>query len=234
VTSDPFRDTGPALVISPHLDDAVFSCGQLIKSRPGSTILTVLAGFPPGAHAGWSGRTTGLPFAKDANDKRRDEDQRAAHLLGARTTWMDLLAQEYGLSADPTERLQGIQEAVATAVAAAKARTIFFPLGVTHLDHIAVSDAVLVAVLGLDVESYIYMDMPYGQARPRRVRRRLRHIRRQCDLEPLAPFLGDLETKAEAVKSYSSQFEELQQGFGRYFTRVFSEPEKYWRIRPFA
>jgi LmbE family N-acetylglucosaminyl deacetylase len=224
-------DTGPVLVISPHLDDAVLSCGQLIQSRHGTTITTILAGFPPGAHAGWSGKTTGLSVAKDANLMRREEDQCASRALGARTAWVDIPAQEYGPAASPTERLLRIQEAIVTAIAATTVRSVFIPLGVTHPDHIIVSDAALHAVGVANLEAYVYMDMPYGQARPGQVRRRLRHIGRKFEVDPLAPFVGDLQTKAEAVNAYSSQVKALQQGFGRSFNQVFIDPEKYWRVR---
>ncbi|HEV3311185.1 MAG TPA: PIG-L family deacetylase [Chloroflexota bacterium] len=225
-------DTGPVLVISPHLDDAVLSCGQLIKSRHGTTIITILAGFPPGEHAGWSGRTTGLSVAKDANSQRRDEDERASRALGARTVWVDLAAQEYGSVASPSEKLLGIQEAIATAVATTEVRSVFAPLGITNPDHILVSDAALLALRAANVESYLYMDMPYGQAGRGEVRRRVRHIGRTFDIDPLIPFRGDLQTKADAVNAYSSQLAELRKGFGRHFKRVFTDPEKYWRVRP--
>lgn len=225
--------TGPALVISPHLDDAVLSCAQLIRTRPGTTIMTILAGFPPGVHTGWSARTTGLPVAKDANLKRRSEDQSAARALGARTAWVDIPAQEYG-PAFPTDRLLRISQSIVAAVTTGEFPSVFIPLGVTHPDHIIVSDAALRAVLDSKSESYVYMDMPYGQASPRRVRRRLRRIGREFEIEPLAPFAVDPETKAEAVNAYSSQVEELRRGFGRHFSRVFSDPERYWRIRPSA
>ena len=222
------------LVISPHLDDAVLSCGQLIQSRRGSTIMTILAGFPQGMHTGWSGQTTGLPVARDANLKRREEDQRASGSLGAQTIWIDIPAQEYGPAASPTERLRNIQEAVATAVATSEAHAVFIPLGVTHPDHIVVSDAALLAIFASNLESYIYMEMPYGQARPGEVRRRLRHVGRKFKIDPLAPFTGDLQTKTEAVNAYFSQVEALRQGFGRRFNRIFTDSEKYWRVRPKA
>jgi len=34
------------LVVSPHLDDAVLSCGRLLAGRPGSVVATVFAGVP--------------------------------------------------------------------------------------------------------------------------------------------------------------------------------------------
>jgi LmbE family N-acetylglucosaminyl deacetylase len=221
-------DLTPALVISPHLDDAVLSCAQLIASRRDTMIVTILAGFPSGTHTGWSGRTTGLPIAKDANHQRREEDERASLVLGARTVWTDLLAGEYEFSTARSERSQAIEQAVAAAVEISAARSVFLPLGVTHPDHVAVSDAALLAVGESGVASFIYMDMPYGQARPDRVWRRLRRIRQQFTVRPVAPFSGDLAAKTEAVSAYSSQIGELRQGFGRHFNRVLTDPERYW------
>ena len=37
------------VVISPHLDDAVFGCGRLLASRPGSIVVTLFAGVPDDA-----------------------------------------------------------------------------------------------------------------------------------------------------------------------------------------
>ena len=34
------------MVLSPHCDDAVFGCGELLADRPGSTVITVFAGRP--------------------------------------------------------------------------------------------------------------------------------------------------------------------------------------------
>ncbi len=226
------RGTGPVLIISPHLDDAVLSCGQLIMSRLGTTIMTILAGYPLGKHSGWSGRTTGLSVAKDANLRRRQEDECASSALNAQTIWIDIPAQEYGPAASESERLRGIQEVLVTAVTTTKACAVFVPLGLIHPDHVIVSDAALLAIVTSNLDSYVYMEMPYGQASSRQVKRRLRVIGREFEIEPLAPFTGDLHKKAEAVIAYSSQVKALQQEFGRRFNRVFTDPEMYWRVRP--
>ncbi len=34
------------VVVSPHLDDAVLGCGQLLAAWPGATVVTVFAGKP--------------------------------------------------------------------------------------------------------------------------------------------------------------------------------------------
>src|ERR1700732_2299673 len=44
----------PLTVISPHLDDAVLSCAQVLLAHPGSTVVTVFAGRPPdGRWSSW-------------------------------------------------------------------------------------------------------------------------------------------------------------------------------------
>jgi LmbE family N-acetylglucosaminyl deacetylase len=145
---------------------------------------------------------------------------------------MDILAQEYGPDASPSRRLLTIQEAIDSAVAATEVRSVFVPLGVTHPDHVTVSDVALQAVVTSNRESFVYMDMPYGQARPGEVRRRLRRIARKFQIDSLVPFLGDLQSKSEAVNAYSSQMEALRHGFGKNFDRIFVDPERYWRVRP--
>ncbi|PJF42715.1 MAG: hypothetical protein CUN50_02975 [Candidatus Thermofonsia Clade 1 bacterium] len=81
------------IYLSPHCDDAVFSCGgqiaQLRRSSAAVTIYTVMAGDPPAGftptaftdelHARWQG---GLS-AEQALATRRAEDQAAAQRLGA-------------------------------------------------------------------------------------------------------------------------------------------------------
>src|SRR5678816_3320336 len=80
-----------ALYLSPHLDDAVLSCGGQIFQRTaaGQTVLivTIMAGDPPhptvsdyaqSLHDRWA-------LATDAAAARRAEDLAAAHLLGADT-----------------------------------------------------------------------------------------------------------------------------------------------------
>ncbi len=223
----------PLLVISPHLDDAVLSCAQLINSHPGSTILTVLAGYVSGLHSGWSAQTTGLPIARDANLIRRQEDLAASTLLGAQSVWEDVLAQEYGPGDEPHTRILAIREAITAAVeATTPPETIVIPLGLTHPDHILVSDVALQAVLASRRTAYVYMEMPYGQARPFHARRRLRHVGRRFVVGPRVSFVGDAQKKAESVAAYLSQIGALRDGFGNRFTKVFTDPERYWHIRP--
>ena len=43
-------DGAPALFLSPHLDDAVLSCGTLLLHAPRATVATVFTEATPGPH----------------------------------------------------------------------------------------------------------------------------------------------------------------------------------------
>src|SRR2546423_11731536 len=83
---------GRVVVLSPHLDDAVFSVGAALAhaARHGADVLviTVLAGDPESSvPAGrWDG-AAGYRTEGEAAAKRREEDARACARIGARTAW---------------------------------------------------------------------------------------------------------------------------------------------------
>jgi LmbE family N-acetylglucosaminyl deacetylase len=86
-----------ALYLSPHLDDAVLSCGgqiyELTQSGGSALIVTIMAGDAPaeglsefalGLHRRWQ-------LAADASAKRREEDRAACRVVGADYQHLDLL-----------------------------------------------------------------------------------------------------------------------------------------------
>ncbi|MCQ9617207.1 PIG-L family deacetylase [Paenalcaligenes niemegkensis] len=76
-----------ALVVSPHYDDAVFSCGSLLSILPSCTVMTVY---------------TGLPQDKDV---LTDWDQRCGFSSAGEAMQARLIENEHALSA---LRLNGI------------------------------------------------------------------------------------------------------------------------------
>src|SRR4051794_5566646 len=94
----------PLAVVSPHLDDAVFSCAGLIAAHPGTTVVTVFGGVPADAAqrvTDWD-RDCGFANAAEAMAARRREDVEALALLGARPQVLDFCDSQYG--ATPTCR----------------------------------------------------------------------------------------------------------------------------------
>src|SRR5689334_10074107 len=89
----------PVVVISPHLDDAVFGCGQLLALHPGSVVSTALAGRPPSyaTVTGWDA-AAGFRPGDDVIAARRAEDRAALQILDARPVWLDFTDDQYGRS----------------------------------------------------------------------------------------------------------------------------------------
>lgn len=85
-----------ALVLSPHLDDAAFSCGGVMALLADAGWRVVMATaftrtvLPPTGFALACQLDKGLPAELDYMALRRDEDRAAAQILGAEPRWLDL------------------------------------------------------------------------------------------------------------------------------------------------
>ncbi len=85
-----------ALLLSPHLDDAAFSCGGIAaRLAAGGWRVVIATAFTRSVHpaAGFAlacQRDKGLDDAVDYMALRRSEDGAACRLLGAEPVWMDL------------------------------------------------------------------------------------------------------------------------------------------------
>src|SRR6476620_7604766 len=84
---------GRVVVVSVHLDDAVFSVGAALAraARRGAdvTVLTVLANDPADESPAreWDAQA-GFATAAEAARARREEDSRACELVGATPVWL--------------------------------------------------------------------------------------------------------------------------------------------------
>jgi LmbE family N-acetylglucosaminyl deacetylase len=122
------------VVVSPHLDDGIFSLGAAIAHATGRgarvTVLTVLAGDPDSDRpAGeWDARA-GCATAGQATRARRAEDRRACGLVGARPIWLPYSDHQYERGADDST----IRDDVVAAVGDAQLLLPGFPL--MHEDH---------------------------------------------------------------------------------------------------
>jgi len=87
--------------LSPHLDDAVLSCGASIAQQAANgesvEVLTIFAGRPPlrplSSYAAEMQEKWGNP--PDPMGRRREEDEAACHMLGATTIHLDYLDAIY-------------------------------------------------------------------------------------------------------------------------------------------
>jgi len=215
------------VVLSPHLDDAVFGCGQLIAAHAGATVVTVLAGRPPrhAPLAPWDA-DAGFTEGDDVIAIRSDEDRRALHVLGARPRWLEFCDSQYGV----TPPAGHVTDALDAAIGAAAATAVVVPLGLFHSDHRLVHDAALAVLARRRRLSWLaYEDAMYRRI-PGLVADRLARLR-AAGITPawVGGETGHGRLKRRAVAEYRSQLRALTTP-GRPGYDDALAPEGYWRL----
>lgn len=205
------------VVLSTHLDDAVLSVFSLL--RPGTTVVTVLAGFPPpGTLADWD-RITGAVDSHQRVADRRAEDLAAIAPTGAQVVHLDLADEQYaaaGLLPEPTPA--ALSDALRPLVAAGD---LLAPAGIGNRDHQRVRDA----ALAVRPDSVLYADLPYalrdGWELPLELPSREPH---DVMLEAVT-----LAAKLAAFRRYETQVSQLVADFGDFVTEDGLGRERTWR-----
>lgn len=219
---------GNLLFLSPHCDDAVFSCGDLLAVCAGSIVATVCAGpAPAGAPMTEWDLAGGFRPGEDVTGLRRAEDLAALSILGCVPLWLDFRDRQY----EPSHSLEDLRAAVVSLVTTLRPSAIFIPLGLFHSDHLSVHEAARRAAHShRDRPWYLYEDAIYRRL-PGLVGDRIDRIRKEgYDLESVAfPGRYPSERKMQAVQRYGSQIRALSAG-GRPGHLDVLGPERYWRL----
>jgi LmbE family N-acetylglucosaminyl deacetylase len=232
--------TAPILIVSPHLDDAAFSCADLMARHPGTLVCTLFTAVP--AHGRvrtqWDARC-GFADAWQAMRCRTAEDERALRLLRATPIRMGFLDRQYGDSAHP----DAIAAALADLIAAQHCAAVLIPLGLCHPDHDLVHRACMQVL-----KSYARSRTPrnarlswlaYEEAPYRRIaglvqKRLVKLAREEVSATPTAltstPYgIADREAQAlarQAVAAYGTQLH----GFDANDTAELYLPGRYWTL----
>jgi len=152
-------------ILSPHLDDAIFSLGATIAStvRAGVDvrIITVFAGdIASGAPAGPWDRRADFATEGDAASARREEDRRACEILGATPVWLPYGDEQYGSAAVPDDELRA---AILAAIPGDEPVLVpGFPL--IHPDHARVAALIQLDPLAVREIGH-YVEQPYASKR---------------------------------------------------------------------
>lgn len=174
------------LFLSPHLDDAVLSCGEYINSLVSCEndvkVITIFSGVPvfncesklaKEFHAKWG-------LKEDVVIQRRNEDKNAMKILGVNFDYLDELDSIYrvdiegnfkfltetqiflgNLSKDK-DTLERVQEKLEKNILEYKPDYIFSPLGIgRHVDHVMVRTAVENISESVKADFFYYEDIPY-------------------------------------------------------------------------
>jgi LmbE family N-acetylglucosaminyl deacetylase len=214
------------LVISPHLDDAVLSCGALLAAHRDALVVTIFAGTPrdPRICTEFDARS-GFRDAAHAMAARRREDAHALAAVDAKPRWLAFCDVQYDEPASVVE----ISSAVGALLDANRERTLLYPLGLCHHDHVLAHEATAAALQIRPTRlAFAYEDVPY-RAQPGLLQERLADI--LCTGRVASPVDDNddpacREAKARAVAAYASRRRML----GRDGLEDASMPERLWAI----
>lgn len=225
------RSNGTLLVVSPHCDDGVLGCGDLIRAHPGARVVTVFAGGPEryGAPSDWDLRA-GFGPGDDVMAARRAEDRDALATLGATPCWLPFSDAQYAPAPDPGL----LSRDLGALVEAADPSWVALPLGLFHSDHALVHAAAL-RVLHGDPSRRSRTWLAYADALYRRlpglVAARLAALAEHgVHATPWPAPAGPASlAKRRAIACYASQLRALESP-GRPGFEDALLPERYWSL----
>ena len=222
------RRAAPCFVVSPHLDDAVFSCGMLLATHPGSVVCTVFAGEPPARRVTPWDQAAGFADSHDAMQTRWREDEAALALCGARAVHLRFLDSQYA----PLPDAALLADAIGAAWRHSGLARLVVPLGLYHSDHVATADACARLLRARRPPACVAYEDALYRTRPRIVRdKRERLARAGMRARPLpGSLLGACSggaaaaTKRRAVRAYRTQLRALNDPY----PYDLAEPERFW------
>jgi len=232
------KHLGRILVISPHLDDGVFSCAELLAAHPGSMVLTIFAGVPDEFDelTDWDA-ACGFASARQAIATRRAEDRAALDLLHAEPCWLDFCDSQYRRDNYHAESGTGAVDEIATrlrdALHESRAQTILVPCGLFHDDHRLAHAATLPVLRDAPQNNWLAYEEAQYRRVPGTLQQRLAALAvAGVTATPIdVPLHRGAQTKREAVHRYASQLRGLSTPGRPGYLDVFA-PERYWRLTP--
>lgn len=240
--------TGPTILLSPHLDDAVLSTFALLAGPGEVIVINVCDAVPPSGRASDWVRLCGGSDNAEQLRRRREEDRAALATVGRLAVGLGFLeADERPPDATPHEI------AARASAAVPSAGRIVAPLGMgSHPDHFATRDAALALARGHGLPVELYAELPYGirAGWPPWVSgaRRDLHVdpdvpwqralrRLPASRDQLAPIVTQLDTavrarKQRALECYASQIAALAGGPHRRLSDDALAFEVRWALTP--
>jgi LmbE family N-acetylglucosaminyl deacetylase len=154
LTSDP---DAPALLLSPHWDDAVLDCWKLLSSDRQLNVVNVFAGTPAAGHVTLWDSITGAVDSAQRTRERKEEDALALARANRKPLNLPFLDNQYRTRPGPT--LEALEGALRSHVPSAS--RVYVPAGLgSHPDHLLVRRyGRMLARAGMPVT--LYADLPY-------------------------------------------------------------------------
>jgi LmbE family N-acetylglucosaminyl deacetylase len=150
--------SGPVVVLSPHLDDAVLSAWSVITGVRDVVVVNVFAGVPdPEPVPRWD-RLAGASDSRAHMRARLDEDRVALELAGRSATYLPFLDRQYRTGDPESGELARVIGDTTPA-----ASMLYAPAGVGgHADHVLVRDAAVDLSRRMRLPLRLYAELPYA------------------------------------------------------------------------
>jgi LmbE family N-acetylglucosaminyl deacetylase len=226
------------VVLSPHPDDAVLSCGQFLSRHPGVTVVTVFCGFPasyPDPPNRWA-LLSGFGPGDDIVGLRREEDRRALARLDAVPVHLDGFAEADLQPSEPVATAAELAEVLDHTLTDLAPTLVLMPFGLANPEHVTVHDAALLVRerclgTGTTTSWIAYQDVAYHQIPGMLAWRVSKLFRSGLWPTPVAmPLDPGHERKRAAMAEYTSQVRSLEADWA--LSRRLDAPtaEQYWRL----
>jgi len=225
-------ETSPRLfIVSPHFDDAVFSCGALLAAHSDATVCTVFAAPPEHEmHTEWDAKS-GFAGAFEAVHARTVEDNRALAVLDAIPVRLPFRDNQY-LDSPSISKLSAALEEI---IYGSTANTLLMPLGLHDPDHERVFAACCEILPRLSHLTWFGYEEAIQRRVPGVVAARLADLAQRGIAAMEASPVVNAHTidpqrqaflKREAVNAYVSQLQAL----GPQACEDVFAPERYWQL----
>jgi LmbE family N-acetylglucosaminyl deacetylase len=148
----------PAVILSPHLDDAVLSCWHLLTQPDDVAVINVFAGVPTNLSApAWWDEYTGASDSAERVRERIEEDRRALSVAERAAVNLGFLDEQYR---DRAQTLEPLVEEIARLLPSGA--LVYAPAAIaSHTDHALVRAAAL-ALRESGVAVSLYADLPHA------------------------------------------------------------------------
>ena len=228
------------VVLSPHCDDAVLSCGQFLARHPGTTVVTVFCGTPavyPDPPNAWS-RLSGFAAGDDSAALRRGEDRAALGVLGAEPVHLTGFPEADLQPDEPVATPGAVADALEPVIDDLAPTLVLAPLGLANPEHVTVHEAALALRTRMDgsadVPGWIaYQDVAYHHIPGILAWRIAKLFHAGLWPTPVAmPIDADAVAKRSALERYPSQLRALEADWKLSRRLDAPTPEQYWRLAP--
>jgi LmbE family N-acetylglucosaminyl deacetylase len=224
-------ETSPRLfVVSPHFDDAVFSCGALLATYSDAVVCTVFAAAPEqDMQTEWDS-LAGFSGAHQSVNARTLEDNRALQVFDAIPVRMPFRDGQYHDSPSISRLAAALEETIYRSTA----NTLLMPLGLNHADHILVYDACCEILPRLAHLAWFAYEDAIHRLQPGVVAARMDDLKQRgivaTPAYPTAAHTIDGERQATLKRQAVAAYESQLRAFGPHgYDDVFSA-ERYWQL----